>query len=631
VQYFAPVADPCCSEISLVHSYPLSRRFRIERWSPIRPYNRKKCKDLSAFTQLWFRSVKAAKIKGFTGLSSQHCGRRIALAMAESHKPGAHNDLEQQIISAQEKPALDEATFQQLLEAAHVIQDLKAFEAANRPRPDPAEALAKIVETQELLRSQPSDLQIAANLIAERLQEITHATGVAIAVVRENQLEYCAATGDAASLAGSRLPMDSTLSADGQLSTEFVREVEDKSSMALPLHHEGKLAGLLEIRFADADSIQEPEIRSCQLMAGLMTEAIARATDREWRKTLAAERAAMLEALERIKPQLERLAVGSAVKPAEHVVGSAESVVEPAAEAAESRLPISESGARSSRDTICPQCGYQFGEQELFCGRCGTARPAGTLPSGDLQSKWASLWHLRQAAENKQHEETGKDGEETEVGSSAHSEARLSRELTPERSSEPSPELKKVIAQFSDEAGELEAAPEIDSGLVTGDAMAKDTAPVSVGAGELPKLPSPWTSATKTQEWLESLNPKSVGGIWLAKHRADIYVGAAAVLLLIVLSGWVMRPAEHPMQSKNPPQPSLTLFDKLLLNLGLAETPPAPVYLGNPNAQVWVDLHTALYYCSDSDLYGKTPGGKFTTQRDAQLDQFEPAARKNCD
>src|SRR4029077_7522597 len=119
--------------------------------------------------------------------------------------------------------------------------------------------------------------------------------------------------------------------------------IGDKSSMALPLHHEGKLAGLLEVRFADPDSIQEPEIRSCQLMAGLMTEVIARATDREWRQTLAAERAAMLEALERIKPQLERLAVGSAdlVKSAEHFVKPAGKVVEPADETAEMRLPIS--------------------------------------------------------------------------------------------------------------------------------------------------------------------------------------------------------------------------------------------------------------------------------------------------
>jgi len=550
--------------------------------------------------------------------------------MAESHKPGAHNDLEPQIISTQNKPALDEATFQQLLEAAHVIQELKAFEVASRPRPDRTEALAKIVETQELLRSQASDLPVAANLIAERLQEITHATGVAIALVRDNQLEYCAAAGDAAGLAGACRAMESSLSADGQLSTDFVREIRNKSSMALPLRHEGKLAGLLEIRFANADSLEEPEIRSCQLMAGLMTEAIARAADREWRQTLAAERAAMLEALERIKPQLERLAVGSAeilAKPAEHVVESAQNVVQPAGETGELMVtvPISEAGTKSGRDSICPQCGYQFGEQELFCGRCGTARPAGTLPSGDLQ-KWASRWHLQQAAENKQHEETAGDREEIEVGPSANSEARLSHEL----SSGLSAELKQLSAQFSDEAGEAEATPEPDSGSGVAAAVAENTAPVSE-AGELQKSPSPWASATKAQKWLESLHPKSGGGIWLAKHRADIYVGAAVALLLIVLSGWGMRPAEHPVQSKNTPQPSLTLFERLLVSLGLAETPPAPVYLGNPNAQVWVDLHTALYYCSDSDLYGKTAGGKFTTQRDAQMDRFEPAARKDCD
>ncbi len=556
----------------------------------------------------------------------------LHLPMAESRKPGAHNDLEQQTISPQDRPALDETTFQQLLEAAHVIQELKAVEVASRPKPDPAEALAKIVETQEMLRSQGLNLQAAANLIAERLQEITHATGVAIAVVRENQLEYCAATGDAASLAGSRLATDSCLSADGQLSTEFVREIGGKSSMALPLHHEGKLAGLLEVRFVDSDSIQEPEIRSCQLMAGLMTEAIARAIDREWRQTLAAERAAMLEALERIKPQLERLAVGSAENPgksAEHVVASTENVVEAAETAApQFSAPISESRPKSIRGSICPQCGYQFGEQELFCGRCGTARPAGTLPSGDLQSKWASLWHLQQAAESQQQpDETGAYSEETSDGLSANSEARFSDEFAPALS----PDLKHAIADFSDEAYEPEAAPEGESSLVVGDVMAEDTASVSVEAGETEKSLSPWASAANAQEWLETVHPQSKGGIWLAKHRADIYVGAAVLLLLIVISGWGMRPAEHAGQSKNPQQPNLTLFEKLLVTLGLAETPPTPVYLGNPNAQVWVDLHTALYYCADSDLYGKTPGGKFTTQRDAQMDQFEPAARKDCE
>jgi hypothetical protein len=535
--------------------------------------------------------------------------------------------LEQQIISAQERPALDEATFQQLLEAAHVLQEQKAFEVTNRPKLNPAEAIAKIVETQELLRSQPGDLQAAANLIAEHLQEITLATGVAIAVVRENRLEYCAATGDAASLAGSHLPLDSSLSADGQLSTDFSQEHADKQSMALPLHHEGKLAGLLEVRFADADSIEEPDMRNCQLMAGLMTEAIARALDKEWRQALAAERAAMLEALERIKPQLERLAVGSAenLAKAAEKAEAAENVVEPEATTVEPRVPVpvSEFSAKSGRETVCPQCGYQFGKQELFCGRCGTARPAAIPPSGDLQSKWASMWHLQQAVENKQREDTQKDNEENQINSRETSDYELSSGLPPE--------LKKVMAQFSEAEGALIGGPEREPELEMGGETAEDTTPVSSMVLQPPKTPSPWGSAKKAREWLESLHPKSAAGVWLAKHRADVYVGAALLLLLIVLSGWGMRPAENRVHTKNPPQPSLTLFERLLVSLGLAETPPVPVYLGNPNAPVWVDLHTALYYCSDSDLYGKTPGGKFTTQRDAQMDQFEPAARKNCD
>src|SRR5580698_720782 len=383
--------------------------------------------------------------------------------MAESDKPGTRDQLELTIISEQEKPALDEATFQQLLEAAHVLQEQKTFEVEPRSRPDPAEALAQIVETQEFLRSQAGDLQIAANVIVERLRKITHATGVAVAVVREDRLEYCAATGDAANLTGTSLPMDSSLSADGRLSTEFSREHPDKQSIALPLYHEGNLAGLLEIRFATADSIQEPEMRSCQLMAGLMTEAIARAVDREWRQTLAAERAAMLEALERIKPQLERLAVEPAmnVKPADRVIEPAESVADLAAETTERRIqiPISESSAKSGRETVCPQCGYQFGEQELFCGRCGTARPAASSPSGDLQSKWASMWHLQQAAENKQHEETEAATDESEISLPTFGED----QLTHEASSELAPELQKIMAQYSDGSRESHAVPEADS------------------------------------------------------------------------------------------------------------------------------------------------------------------------
>jgi hypothetical protein len=84
-------------------------------------------------------------------------------------------------------------------------------------------------------------------------------------------------------------------------------------------------------------------------------------------------------------------------------------------------------------------------------------------------------------------------------------------------------------------------------------------------------------------------------------------------------------------RKRRPPPPNLTLFEKLLVSIGLAEPPEIPAYEGNPDVTVWVDLKTALYYCPGSDMYGKTPRGKLETQRDAQMDQFEPALRKVCE
>jgi len=78
------------------------------------------------------------------------------------------------------------------------------------------------------------------------------------------------------------------------------------------------------------------------------------------------------------------------------------------------------------------------------------------------------------------------------------------------------------------------------------------------------------------------------------------------------------------------PDADLSFFDRMLISLGFAEAPDPLEDNGNPSVQVWVDLHTALYYCPGADLYGKTTTGKYTSQRDAQLDQFQPAYRKTC-
>jgi hypothetical protein len=114
---------------------------------------------------------------------------------------------------------------------------------------------------------------------------------------------------------------------------------------------------------------------------------------------------------------------------------------------------------------------------------------------------------------------------------------------------------------------------------------------------------------------------------WFATHRGDVAVAAAGLLLFITFLTAGSQPQQ--VQSK-PYQPSLTTSERMLVALGLAEPPAPPIATGNPTAQVWVDVHTGLYYCSGAELYGKSPDGRLTTQRDAQLDQFEPAARRNC-
>jgi hypothetical protein len=154
-----------------------------------------------------------------------------------------------------------------------------------------------------------------------------------------------------------------------------------------------------------------------------------------------------------------------------------------------------------------------------------------------------------------------------------------------------------------------------------------------------------WSSAASAREFLEQLTPAQRSGtlarFW-ANRRGDIYL-AIAVLLVGAVIRWGIwsnhsvsaighsTPAAATAHRKPSPEADLSMFDRMLISLGLAEAPPAPEYKGNPETQVWVDLHTALYYCPGADLYGKTPKGKFTSQRDAQLDQFEPAYRKTCD
>ena len=571
--------------------------------------------------------------------------------------------------SPQCKPLLDEASFQQLLSAAYVLQEHNDRLRSKGTQADFAENLSAIVETQKLIQTLQLDLAAASELVAERVQKVTNASGTAIGILEKGELFYRTATGSAAIDAGTRLAPDAALSADClskgsalsfpdvtsnlHVRADLFRSRNVKAFIAVPVYHAGQIAGVLELRFARPNSFREADLRTAELMAGLLSEAMVTAARMKWKEALASERQSMLEALERIKPQIERL--GTESLPLADG-GSAQAFAAPGERTLEKREPSAQVAA------TCAVCSTDFfDESESFCGTCGAARPVvqspSVIPSVAVPGKTDSPWLIPYEQENPIHGTTtellpaesvmvkdavASDSERSAaatldaVATQTEPDAQPASQSGPETPPDPASPLTLLSTQFQQPA--LSGA---DSLRI----VPAETAPADPFAPTDKLQAYPWGSARKAQEWLETVKTHhGPHAEWLAqqwqRRRANIYLVMAAVILLLVISGWGIRPAgtaaagnASPAQSTRqpaPPQPQLTLFEKLMVNLGLAEAPPAPVYMGNPEAQVWVDVHTALYYCSGSDLFGKTADGKFTTQRDAQQDQFEPANRKAC-
>jgi DNA-binding NarL/FixJ family response regulator len=91
----------------------------------------------------------------------------------------------------------------------------------------------------------------------------------------------------------------------------------------------------------------------------------------------------------------------------------------------------------------------------------------------------------------------------------------------------------------------------------------------------------------------------------------------AVAVAVTIVAGW--------FTFNGVPDQVQSVTDRLFVTLRL-RTAQAPISDGNPDAKVWIDLHTALYYCPGEKSYGKTSGGRFTRQRDARQDHFDPAS-----
>ncbi|HWY21009.1 MAG TPA: GAF domain-containing protein [Candidatus Acidoferrum sp.] len=579
-----------------------------------------------------------------------------------------------------DKPVLNEQTFEKLLEAGYVIQEhgrkmreleermeshserLREQEAANQPplpktKPESIETsrttgdytltLAEIVEAQRQIQARHLEMDKAMAVIAEKVARIASATGAAIGILEEKTVRYRAGAGAPALPVGSEIPLATAICAasirTGQVirsedvNTEVLFDPEPcrqrgiLSLLAVPIYHDGDIVGALELYFDRINGYAEQDIHTCQLMAGLVTEAIGRDAEMKLKKSMAAERSTMLAAIEKLQPSRAALAGAQSGVTAET---NARSI------------------AATAAQSPCWKCGNRLLAEEQFCGKCGAPRDSDNEPS-TMQSKLASAWHRQQTRHDASSaappngtshfpETTGPVVAHQQENLALGTAGKSPEPLSVVRSEDNDPQSARSFAASADEdamAASLSESRLHEDGD-NGEAMA-------TALMKPPQEEIVWSSAAKARNFLEALSgtrtPSGLARFW-SSRRGDFYLAVAVILVVVVIRWgiWSNHPvgatghgtavSGSPTRHKQPaPDADLSTFDKLLIGLGLAEAPEAPVYRGNPDTQVWIDLHTALYYCPGSELYGKTPKGRLSSQRDAQLDQFEPANRKPCD
>jgi putative methionine-R-sulfoxide reductase with GAF domain len=192
---------------------------------------------------------------------------------------------------------LDRETFQQLLASAFAVQESQISR----------QSLSAILDIQRSIASGKLDLDGAMQVIVESGREVANASGVAIGLLRGDRLIYRAGSGSSAAFVGQHVTASLTVSAFTKTSREILR-VEDaqndtrieadicrqfgaNSLLMLPIYFDRVVAGVLDIRFNDAHTFQDREVRAYRLMAEQIEVALSQTIPLEQKNKLAVEAA----------------------------------------------------------------------------------------------------------------------------------------------------------------------------------------------------------------------------------------------------------------------------------------------------------------------------------------------------
>jgi len=215
---------------------------------------------------------------------------------------------------------LDRASFQNLLARASLAQeyldsqkstspgvDLPSEPTVGKPSqeavpPDYIHSLSAIVGVQRSIATHDVDVDGAMALIAEQARNVANADGVAIGLLEGDNLVYRAGSGGAAAYIGRYVKATLSISpasgeilrvesaqTDARLEAAICRQLGAKALLIVPICRGREVVGAVEILFSDAHVFQDREVRTYQLMARLVAEALSHTTQLELEQILPAD------------------------------------------------------------------------------------------------------------------------------------------------------------------------------------------------------------------------------------------------------------------------------------------------------------------------------------------------------
>jgi putative methionine-R-sulfoxide reductase with GAF domain len=203
---------------------------------------------------------------------------------------------------------LDSESFQKLLSKAFAVQESGMD----------SESLTAIVELQRAIATGEADMDRAMDLIAARARNVANATGIAIGLLQGDKLVYRAGRGSGVTYVGQHVMATLSVSGhntesgeilrvenaetDRRIEAAICRQFGAQSLLILPIYHDGRMAGVLDVLFDEAHAFQHREVFTYRLIAALVGEAMSYAARPDQKQAVAADLSTMPQSIHLTKP-----------------------------------------------------------------------------------------------------------------------------------------------------------------------------------------------------------------------------------------------------------------------------------------------------------------------------------------